>query len=101
MAQLPSPKILELGGAIVFVLIGMFYQVLFSTLANGTPGMKYARVSLRTFKNQRATRWQRQGRLGAMLLSVLPAGLGLAWALFDENHLCWHDRLSQTYLRKY
>ena len=36
-----------------------------------------------------------------MLLSVLPAGLGLAWALFDENHLCWHDRLSQTYLRKY
>jgi hypothetical protein len=28
-------------------------------------------------------------------------GLGLAWAIFDENHLCWHDRLSQTYLRKY
>jgi len=101
MAQLPSPKILELGGAIVFVLIGLFYQVLFSTLANGTPGMKYARVSLFTFKNQTATRWQQQGRLGAMLLSVLPAGLGLAWALFDENHLCWHDRLSQTYLRKY
>jgi uncharacterized RDD family membrane protein YckC len=101
MAQLPAPKILELGAILVFVLIGLFYQLLFSTLANGTPGMKYARVSLCTFNNQSPTRWQQQGRLGAMLLSVLPAGLGLAWALFDENHLCWHDRLSQTYLRKY
>jgi len=26
--------------------------------------------------------------------------LGVAWALFDEDHLCWHDRLSRTYLRK-
>jgi uncharacterized RDD family membrane protein YckC len=101
MAQLPAPKILELGAIVGFVLIGLFYQLLFSTLANSTPGMKYARVSLCTFKNQSPTRLQQQGRLGAMLLSVLPAGLGLAWALFDENHLCWHDRLSQTYLRKY
>jgi hypothetical protein len=38
--------------------------------------------------------------LGALLLSVLPLGLGVAWALFDDDHLCWHDRLSKTYLRK-
>jgi hypothetical protein len=63
--------------------------------------MKYARVSLCTFNNQSPTRAQQLGRFGALLLSVLPVGLGLAWALFDENHLCWHDRLSQTYLRKY
>ena len=36
----------------------------------------------------------------ALPLSVLPVGLGLAWALFDDNRLTWHDRLSQTYLRK-
>jgi len=24
----------------------------------------------------------------------------MIWALFDEQHLCWHDRLSSTYLRK-
>jgi hypothetical protein len=23
------------------------------------------------------------------------------WAVFDEDHLSWHDRLSRTYLRKY
>jgi uncharacterized RDD family membrane protein YckC len=101
MAQLPAPRILELGAAAVFALIALFYRAFFSTLANSTPGMKYARVSLCTFNNQSPTRAQQLGRFGALLLSVLPVGLGLAWALFDENHLCWHDRLSQTYLRKY
>jgi len=24
----------------------------------------------------------------------------VAWAIFDEEHLSWHDRLSRTYLRK-
>jgi hypothetical protein len=37
----------------------------------------------------------------AMMLSVAPIGLGVMWAIFDEDHLSWHDRLSQTYLRKY
>jgi len=32
-------------------------------------------------------------------LSILPLGLGLAWALFDEDRLTWHDRLSGTYPR--
>jgi hypothetical protein len=27
-------------------------------------------------------------------------GLGFAWSLFDDDHLSWHDRISQTYLRK-
>jgi hypothetical protein len=22
------------------------------------------------------------------------------WAIFDEQHLSWHDRLSETYVRK-
>jgi hypothetical protein len=36
-----------------------------------------------------------------MLLSAVPAGLGLAWAIFDRDHLSWHDRLTRTYQRKY
>ena len=35
-----------------------------------------------------------------MVLSLLPIGLGVAWSIFDEEHLSWHDRFSQTYLRK-
>jgi hypothetical protein len=39
-------------------------------------------------------------QLAALLLSLLPVGLSVAWFLFDDDHLCWHDRLSKTYLRK-
>jgi hypothetical protein len=35
-----------------------------------------------------------------MLLSILPVGLGLVWSLFDDDHLSWHDRYSQTYPRR-
>jgi len=34
------------------------------------------------------------------LLSLIPMGLGVVWAIFDENRFCWHDHLSGTYLRK-
>ena len=62
--------------------------------------MKYARISLCTFDDETPTRAQMRNRLGALLLSALPVGLGLAWAIFDEDHLSWHDRLSRTYQRR-
>jgi hypothetical protein len=62
--------------------------------------MKYARISLCTFDDQEPTRAQMRSRLVAMLLSVLPLGLGVLWAIFDEEHLSWHDRLSRTYQRR-
>jgi hypothetical protein len=62
--------------------------------------MNLARISLCTFDGQIPTREQLRSRLGALLLSLVPVGLGIAWALFDEDHLTWHDRLSRTYLRE-
>jgi uncharacterized RDD family membrane protein YckC len=96
----PAVKVLELSAASAFLLVGLLYQVCFFTLTEATPGMRYARISLCTFDGQIPTRAQLRSRLGALLLSVVPAGLGVAWALFDEDRLSWHDRLSQTYLRK-
>jgi uncharacterized RDD family membrane protein YckC len=32
------------------------------------------------------------------LISAGTCFLGFAWALWDEDQLCWHDRISQTYL---
>jgi uncharacterized RDD family membrane protein YckC len=98
--DLPGIKEMEIAAAAALLITGVLYQVLFFTLGEATPGMKYARLSLCTFDNQRPTRAQRCGRLGALLLSLLPLGLGVAWPLFDENHLSWHDRISRTYLRK-
>lgn len=94
-----SPKEMGVGAAVAFVAATLLYDLLFFSLAHATPGMRYACIGLWTFSNQRPTREQRWRRLGAMALSVLPAGLGLAWSLFDEERLCWHDRLSQTYLK--
>jgi hypothetical protein len=31
------------------------------------------------------------------LLSLLSAGLGLVWALVDEENLTWHDHISKTF----
>jgi uncharacterized RDD family membrane protein YckC len=97
---LPTVREMELGAAAALAVIGVLYLALFFTLAEATPGMKYAGLSLCTFDGGKPTGAQRRGRLGALLLSLLPMGLGVAWAIFDEEHLSWHDRLSRTYLRK-
>ena len=100
MDQLPPLRVLEVGAASAFAFVALLYQLIFFTLGESTPGMKYARVSLCTFDDQSPTRSQVRRRLAALLLSVVPVGLGVAWAIFDDGHLMWHDRLSRTYLRK-
>lgn len=98
--SLPSPRAIEVGAVAALALIAFLYHFLFYAFSKSTPGMRYAGVSLCTFEGMNPTRAQRFGRLAAMLLSVVPLGLGLMWAIFDEDRLTWHDRLSQTYLRK-
>jgi len=100
LKEMPGIKEMAVGAAAVLVALGILYQLLFLTLGEATPGMKCAHVSLRTFDDERTTRGQRFGRLGALLLALLPAGLGVLWAVFDRDHLSLHDRLSGTYLRK-
>lgn len=100
MQHLPAAKVTELAGVSVLLLVALLYQTLFLTLTDATPGMRYARISLCTFDGQIPSRAQLRNRLGALLLSVLPVGLGVAWVLFDDDHLSWHDQLSRTYLRR-
>jgi uncharacterized RDD family membrane protein YckC len=97
-ATLPSLRTMETISAAALLVISALYITLFYAIAPSTPGMKYARIGFCTFEGLEPTRSQRWSRLGAMLLSVLPAGLGLAWSLFDEDNLSWHDRLSRTYI---
>lgn len=99
-SSLPGPRGMGIAAGAALVVAAVLYELLFFTLAQATPGMKYAHIGLRTFGDEKPTREQRWRRLAAIGLSVLPAGLGLMWALFDEQSLCWHDRLSQTYLKE-
>ncbi len=98
-SQIPGPRIVELCSALALLGIAAAYQALFLALVRVTPGMWYAGIALSTLDGCHTSRAQRCGRLTALLLSVLPLGLGVAWALFDDAHLTWHDRLSKTYLR--
>ena len=41
---------------------------------------------------------QRRHRVLGFYLSALSLGMGLMWVFVDVDGLCWHDRLSQTYL---
>ena len=100
MSHSLAPRLAEGMGAGAIVLVGLLYHAFFCMLAIPSLGMRYAGLSLCTFDNMFPTPEQLRRRFAAMALSMLPMGLGMAWSLFDEDHLAWHDRYSQTYLRK-
>lgn len=81
----------------VVVVLALFYRILWC-LANGdTPGMRFAGLRLVDFDGRTPDRDQRGIRQLAALLSVISAGLGLVWALVDEESLTWHDHISKTF----
>lgn len=97
--QLPGKRVSEVLGTITVLGFAALYEWFFLTFAKVTPGMRYAQLSLCNFDEQTPTAEQIKGRLKAMLISVLPMGLGMLWSIFDEDQMSWHDRLSKTYLR--
>ncbi|MDR3793241.1 MAG: RDD family protein [Terracidiphilus sp.] len=99
--SLPGLHTIEMGSAVGLLMVGLLYASLFYMLGDGTPGMYYAHLRLVSFEGRRTCRMDRLVRMAGLALSALPFGLGLAWMLFDEEHLCWHDRLSKTYMRRY
>jgi uncharacterized RDD family membrane protein YckC len=92
-----------LSGAVVFTfaIAALLYQLLFFSLNETTPGMRYARIGLCTFAETNPTRQQKRRRVLAQVLAVCPLGLGLLWVLLDDDRLGWHDRISRIYQRTY
>ncbi len=98
----PAGKAAMAVGVLVLAIMGAFYGWLFMTYGGGsTPGMRYARIALCTFDDANPTRKELQNRIPATALALLPVGLGILWALFDEDRLGWHDRMTRTYQRAY
>jgi uncharacterized RDD family membrane protein YckC len=97
--SLPGKRVFEICAVLAVLGFAALYEWFFLTFAKVTPGMRYAQLALCTFDEQMPTREQVNGRLKAMLISVLPVGLGMLWSIFDEDQMSWHDRLSKTYLR--
>jgi len=87
-----APFLLGVGAVIAALYRSLWY------FGNGdTPGMRFAGLHLVDFDGRRPDREQRGVRLVASLLSLLAAGLGLVWALVDEENLTWHDHISRTF----
>ena len=100
-AHPPTGKPALLAAGVVLGGFFLLYQYLFFKYAEGTPGMRYAKIALCTFEDENPTRNAMCRRVFFMLLSAAPLGLGFAWAWFDPDRLAWHDRLSRIYQRTY
>ncbi len=88
-------------GAITYAVLYPTYELLFFTLSDQTPGMRYARIGLCTLTDENPTRAAIRKRILAQLVALCPFGLGVLWALLDEDGLGWHDRISRMYQRAY
>ncbi|QNI37386.1 RDD family protein [Edaphobacter albus] len=102
----PGPLHMPLTNAAIssvgaIVLLGFFYQMLFFTFSNSTPGMRYAHIGLCTFSDENPSRAAMRRRILSLALSSASLGLGVLWALLDEERLGWHDRISRMYQRSY
>jgi uncharacterized RDD family membrane protein YckC len=82
-------------------VLALLYQLLFFTLSEATPGMRYARIALCTFSDDNPSRRAMRRRIFAAVLAACPLGIGFLWAWLDEDGLGWHDRISRMYQRSY
>ena len=74
------------------------YYALFTTFGGSTPGMMLRGIRVVSFDGGVPTSRQMVWRSFGYLISAGTFFLGFLWALWDEDHLCWQDRISQTYL---
>lgn len=81
----------------IAVVVALFYRSVWYFANADTPGMRFAGLQLVDFDGRRPDREQRGLRQVASLLSLVAAGLGLVWALVDEENLTWHDHISKTF----
>jgi uncharacterized RDD family membrane protein YckC len=111
----PLPKAKELGpdllvaglldrspmavGALGLLLgIGALYQIYFGGITGQTLGKRL--VGVRVISNRGTPPGAARGmvRFVALLVSLLPVGLGWLWCLFDRERRALHDHLVGTYV---
>lgn len=83
---------------VVTAMIWGAYQYLLLARAGATVGLKMAKLQLSLFDGSPVPRKLRSWRVIASLLSGVSLALGYAWCFLDEDQLCWHDRITHTYI---
>ena len=81
-----------------FVIVYLQYFALFTVFGGTTPGMMMRGLHVVSFSGEPPTPRQMLWRSAGYMLSAGTFFMGFLWALWDEDALTWHDRLSRTYL---
>lgn len=80
-----------------FGTLAMFYGLVWIWADRQTVGMRWTGLRLIDFDGFPADRRARLLRAVGACLSFSAGGLGLLWALADEEKLAWHDHMSKTF----
>ena len=81
-----------------FAFVYVQYFGLFTVFGGTTPGMMVRGLQVASFSGESPTSRQYFLRALGYMLSAGTLFLGFLWAIWDEDALTWHDRLSRTYL---
>ena len=103
VAQRMSPslspnRLAVMAAALVLGMLWFVYQYIFLVYGGRTAGMRIAHIQLLTFQGSVPSIQERRKRAVALVLSTASLAMGLLWVFVDADVLCWHDRMSQTYL---
>ena len=82
----------------ILALLYVQYFTLFTVMGGATPGMMLTGLRLVSFDGAAPQPKQLAWRSFGYLVSGGTALMGFLWTLWDEDHLSWHDRISQTYI---
>jgi uncharacterized RDD family membrane protein YckC len=97
-SHLPPLRQIVFFSAAITAAFWASYQYLLLVYAGTTPGLKLARLRLSRFDGRPVPQSVRRWRVLASILAGSSLALGYAWCFFDEDQLCWHDRITHTYM---
>lgn len=82
----------------LFAGLTILYQLYGVGMAGQTLGMKMVHTRVIGPRGRPPGAVRGLVRVLALVVSVLPGGLGWLWALFDREHRALHDHLAGTYV---
>ncbi len=83
--------------AAALLTVPLLYKLLWAFAGQDTPGARMSGLELVDFDGKRPSKERRFQRSFGSVLSLLAAGIGMIWALVDEDKLTWHDHISGTF----
>jgi uncharacterized RDD family membrane protein YckC len=90
-------RMLWIGLAAALGLVSMLYGLIWAIAGRETAGMRFTDLQLITFDGFQLDPRSRALRFASTWLSFCSGGLGILWAVADEENLTWHDHISKTF----